>query len=323
MRLADNRMNAYYCAAFRDSIHPMLAHHAVGSKVWDIDGNEMIDIAGGFGPLIFGHNPRFVNDRVVESIQSNSFTLGIEHILVAENARRLCEMVAQERAHFVITGTEAVILAVRLARCYNSRQRIVTFEGSYHGHGDELLGQPSARPDHCFSVYPGITNSKVKHLTVLKYGTEESLQYIEEHASSLAMVLVEPVQSRNPGLQPHTFLHRLRAITAKADIVLLFDEVITGFRIAPGGAQEFYGVKADLVTYGKAIGGGYIVAAVAGRADIMALMVAAGSTMTTRQVHLQRQRTRRARSASILCQWWRSAQSLTTLKSTAGISIRC
>src|SRR5262249_39988235 len=164
--------------------------------------------------------------------------------------------------------TEAVMMAVRLARTAHDRPLIALFAGSYHGTFDGVLAQP-AMANHLEASVPmasGIRPGAVEDVIVLDYGKPESVAQLHKYAGKLAAVLVEPVQSRRPDLQPREFLQELRHFTEAHNIALIFDEVITGFRVAPGGAQEWFGVKADLATYGKVIGGGMPIGVVAGRA---------------------------------------------------------
>ena len=176
-----------------------------------------------------------------------------------------------DRATFCNTGSEAVMTAMRLARTVTGRKKIALFSGSYHGTFDEVLvraakvkGQTRPLP-----IAPGIPEEMVENLLVLDYGTDESLRILEAEMPNLAAVLVEPVQSRHPDLQPREFLHAVRRLTAAHDTALIFDEIVTGFRVHPGGAQAVFGVKADLATYGKVIGGGMPIGAVAGSATYM------------------------------------------------------
>ncbi|HEY5613716.1 MAG TPA: aminotransferase class III-fold pyridoxal phosphate-dependent enzyme, partial [Lysobacter sp.] len=176
-----------------------------------------------------------------------------------------------DRVSWVNTGSEAVQAAIRLSRTYTGRTRIVVFSGDYHGNFDEVLVRATrtAEGRRTVPLAPGIPFRAVEDVLALDYGTEESLDIIRQHASEIAAVLVEPVQSRRPDFQPREFLHGLRKLTEREGIVLVFDEVITGFRICPGGAQEYFGVEADLATYGKIIGGGMPIGVVAGRARFM------------------------------------------------------
>ena len=144
------------------------------------------------------------------------------------------------------------MVALRVARTVTARDKIVYFTGDYHGTFDEVLQRATAHG--AAPIAPGIMTGSAGNVMVLEYGSEKSLEWIRAHGSEIAAVLVEPMQSRHPEVQPREFLHELRGITAQAGTALIFDEVVTGFRVAPGGAQEYYGIRADLATYGKVIG---------------------------------------------------------------------
>ena len=255
------------------STTPLYVASAEGALVEDADGNEYVDISGASGALLFGHNAPCVREALLRMLDSSEFALGFEHALVGSNARRLCRMVGLERATFVNTGTEATTLAARLARLHRGRSRIVCFEGSYHGHYDGFLGTPSssaATLHECTPSSPGVSPAFIEDLVVLQYDDESALAYIIEHADEIAAVFVEPVQAQTSlANAPRAFLRKLRELTRSHGIVMVFDEVVTGFRIAAGGAQAHFGVRADLVTYGKALAGGLPIGAVAGSTKLM------------------------------------------------------
>ncbi|AFZ28245.1 amino acid adenylation enzyme/thioester reductase family protein (plasmid) [Cylindrospermum stagnale PCC 7417] len=268
--LADSRASAGFRPSIKEMVYPIVCDRSQGSKFWDVDGNEYVDITMGFGVHLFGHNPPFVIEALQEQIKLGT-QLGPQSSLAGEVAKLLCELTGLERVTFCQSGTEAVMTSLRLARTATGRTKIVLFSGSYHGHFDGVLARAQASDDKQVSVpmAPGISPHIVEDVVVLDYGDPSALEYIEAHAHELAAVLVEPVQSRRPDLQPKEFLQHLRQVTAKAGTALIFDEIITGFRIHPGGAQAHFGVKADLATYGKISGGGLPFAAVAGKATLM------------------------------------------------------
>ena len=181
------------------------------------------------------------------------------------------ELTGNERVTFCNTGSEAVMAAMRVARTVTSRQKVVMFTGDYHGTFDEVLvkGVRKGGKPHSLPIAPGIPNEMAANIVVLDYATPESLEYIRRHAAELAAVLVEPVQSRHPALQPVEFLREVRKITEASETALIFDEVVTGFRTHPGGVQALFGVRADLVTYGKVVGGGMPIGVLAGHARFM------------------------------------------------------
>lgn len=269
-RLADSRAVVGFRKSTKEMLYPVAARRAEGARIEDIDGNSYTDITMGFGVLLFGHEPGFVREAVREHL-SRGIRLGPRSVETGGAAELLCELTGMERVAFANSGTEANAAAIRLARAATGRDRIVTFQGSYHGHADQVLGRPAGHgaQEGTVPVSRGIPHSAVSELTVLEYGSEEALRAIERDAARIAVVVVEPVQSRHPSLQPAAFVRRLRELTARHGIVLMFDEMLTGFRPALRGAQELYGVTPDLATYGKLLGGGFPIGAVAGRSDIM------------------------------------------------------
>ncbi|MFD4632554.1 MupA/Atu3671 family FMN-dependent luciferase-like monooxygenase [Streptomyces sp. NPDC058284] len=269
--LADSRAAVGFRSSTKEMLYPIAGRRARGSSLEDIDGNRYVDITMGFGVLLFGHEPAFVTEAVREHL-SRGIQLGPRTVETGEAAELLAELTGMERVAFANSGTEANSAAIRLARAATGRSRIITFEGAYHGHNDNVLGRSPRTGGEGPTTVPmsaGIPANAVADLLVLPYGGEESLAVIEQQAADIAAVVVEPVQSRHPSLQPADFVRRLRELTRRHGIVLLFDEMLTGFRPAPRGAQELYGVTPDLATYGKLLGGGFPIGAVAGRADIM------------------------------------------------------
>ncbi len=252
--------------SLKELIYPVVAHRSEGAEIEDIDGNRYIDLAIGYGVNFFGNKPDFVTDALRAQIDEG-FQLGPQFDETSEVAARICTMTGVERVTFSNTGTEAVMTALRIARTVTGRTRIVIFAGSYHGTFDGILAQSAG--GQTVPAAPGTTPNMIADVTVLTYGDPDSLTVIRQHAEQLAAVLVEPVQSRNPSLQPRAFLQELRAITEASATALIFDEIITGFRLHPGGAQAFYGIRADLVTYGKVLGGGMPIGVIAGRAKFL------------------------------------------------------
>ncbi|MER5887627.1 MupA/Atu3671 family FMN-dependent luciferase-like monooxygenase [Streptomyces sp. NPDC001941] len=267
--LADSRAVVGFRSATKEMLYPLVGRSARGARLVDVDGNEYVDITMGFGVLLFGHDPDFVTEAVREHL-SRGIQLGPRAAETGEAAELLAELTGHERVAFATSGTEANSAAIRLARAATGRDVVVTFTGAYHGHADNVLGRSSGgRDPGTVPVSSGIPLSAVADLLVLDYGSDAALAEIEREASRIAAVVVEPVQSRDPGLRPVDFVRRLRELTARHGIVLLFDEMLTGFRPAPRGAQELYGVVPDLATYGKLLGGGFPIGAIAGRADLM------------------------------------------------------
>lgn len=235
--------------------------------MWDLDGNEYVDVLCGFGMNLFGWQPTFVNAAVRQQLELGH-EIGPQHPLAGDVARLLCELTGFDRAGLCNTGSEAVMGAIRIARTVTARALIVSFTGSYHGVFDEALVR-GTKQHRAVPAAPGVMRSSVENVLVLDYGTQESLEIIRSRAHEIAAVLVEPVQSRRPDFQPVEFLKEVRRITEESGTVLIFDEVITGFRAHLRGAQGLFGITADLATYGKVIGGGYPIGVIAGKRKFM------------------------------------------------------
>ncbi len=269
--MADPRVVAGFRSQWKEIVYPLVTERSAGSKLYDIDGNEYIDILNGYGPTVFGHRPKFVTDAVREQLD-HGFEIGPMSPLAGEVAELVSELTGMERVAFTNTGSEAVVCAMRVARTATGRNKIVMFTGDYHGMFDEVLirgikragAAPRSAP-----IAPGIPPQAAENIVVLDYGSSESLEYIRAHAHEFAAVMVEPVQSRHPNLQPREFLQELRKITAEAGTAFIFDEVVTGFRTHPGGAQAIFGIRADMATYGKVIGGGLPIGILTGKSQFM------------------------------------------------------
>ena len=268
--LADSRAVVGFRSATKELLYPIAASKARGAYLEDVDGNTYVDITMGFGALMFGHEPQFLTDAVNAHL-ADGMRLGPRGEEAGQAAELLCELTGMDRAAFATSGTEANSGAFRLARAYTGRTMIVTFDGSYHGHFDPVLGRsvPADEGLRTVPVSAGIPDSAVSETLVLGYGDEASLDTIRRHADRVAAVVLEAVPSRYPERQPVEFVRALRELCDQYGIVLMFDEMLTGFRPHPQGAQGIFGVRADLATYGKVIGGGYPIGAIAGRADIM------------------------------------------------------
>ena len=269
--LADNRGTAGFNFTFKEIVYPLAIEHAKETRVWDVDGNSYIDITMGFGALLFGHTPDFILQSLTSQLQKG-IRLGWQSNMVGETARLLCELTGVERVSFCNSGTEAVMTALRLARAVTGKAKIAVFAGAFHGTFDGVLvrGEESVEGGlRTIPLAPGIPEHMIKDVIMLHFGRTESLEILKTHAHDLAAVLVELPQSRRPDLVPNQFLFDLRQMTEALDVALIFDEVVAGFRMHPGGAQALVGVQADIVTYGKALGGGFPVAAIGGKAKYL------------------------------------------------------
>ena len=262
-RLADPRVASGFRAQWKEMVYPIVIERSAGSKLWDVDGNEYIDVLNGFGVTMFGHRPRFVEEAVARQLQLG-FEIGPQTRLAGQVAEQLCELTGMDRATFCNTGSEAVMAAMRLARTVTGKKKVAFFAGDYHGAFDEVLVKGTGRP-----IAPGIPAESTANVLVLEYGSAAALETIRAQAHELAAVMVEPVQSRHPNLRPVEFLRELRAMADRENFALIFDEVVTGFRTHPGGMQALYGIRADMATYGKVIGGGMPIGALAGSSKYM------------------------------------------------------
>ncbi|PNG48950.1 Polyketide synthase PksJ [Variovorax sp. B4] len=265
--MADPRVVNGFRPATKEITYQIVVERSKGSRMWDIDGNEYVDTLNGFGMNLFGWQPDFILDAMRKQLDAG-FEIGPQHPLAAEVCERVCELTDCDRAALCNTGSESVMAAIRIARTVTGRNTVVLFTGSYHGTFDEVLVR-AGRNAKGMSAAPGVMQGMFGDVRVLDYGTPEALEFIRANADDLAAVLVEPVQSRRPDFQPREFLREVRAITEKTDTCLIFDEVITGFRSHLGGAQALFGIRADLATYGKVIGGGLPVGVIAGKRAYM------------------------------------------------------
>ncbi len=260
--MADPRVVSGFKPLTKELVYPIVIEKSSGNRLWDVDGNEYIDTLNGFGSCLFGHQPDFIKEALHQQIELG-FEVGPQHPLAGEVCELLCEFTGHERAALCNTGSEAVLGAMRIARTVTGRSLIIAFTGSYHGINDEALVRGSKKLK-TFPAAAGILPNSVQNILLLEYGTEESLEIIRNRANEVAAVLAEPVQSRRPEFQPVDFLREVREITKASETLLIFDEIITGFRMHPGGTQALFDIKADIATYGKVIGGGVSVGAILG-----------------------------------------------------------
>lgn len=266
-RLADPRAVTGFNPVLKELVYPLIVNRSSGSKLWDVDGNEYVDATCGFGSNLLGHSPAFIVEALNAQL-NQGYEIGPTPALAGEVADLMCELTGQERVVFCNTGSEATMGAMRLARTVTGRDKIAMFTNSYHGNYNEVL----VRGTKSLKTLPasaGIPRAAVEEILVLEYDSPESLEVLRARANELAAIMVEPVQGHDMNLQPRDFLRQLRQLTEQAGIALIFDEVVTGFRAHLGGAQAYFGVQADIATYGKIIGGGMPMGAIAGRRQFM------------------------------------------------------
>jgi len=251
---------------------PFFVREAAGCRLLDVDGREYIDYVGTWGPAILGHAPAVVIDAVRQAA-GRGLSFGTPHPIEVEMAETICRLVPSvKKVRMVNSGTEATMSCLRLARGFTGRDRVIKFEGCYHGHVDSLLVKAGSgaltlgQPDSA-----GVPAALASLTTTVPFNEEEAIEAVfREHGAEIAAVILEPVPA-NAGLYlpKPGYLELLRRLCSEHDALLIFDEVMTGFRLAPGGAQELYGITPDLTAMGKVIGGGLPVGAFGGRADIM------------------------------------------------------
>jgi glutamate-1-semialdehyde 2,1-aminomutase len=251
---------------------PFFVARGEGARIWDVDGNEYIDYVGSWGPAILGHAPK-VALQAVRDAATRGLSFGIPNPLEVEMAELICDWIPSiNKVRMVNSGTEATMSCIRLARAFTGRDKLIKFDGCYHGHADALLVKVgSGALTHSQPSSAGVPSAFADLTISLPFNNAELLRKaFQENKNEIAAVIVEPVPA-NAGLYlpRENFLSILREQCTSSDALLIFDEVITGFRVARGGAQELYGVKPDLTALGKIIGGGLPVGAFGGRAEIM------------------------------------------------------
>ena len=264
---ADPRSVSGFRPETKEMTYPIVVKKSEGQYLWDLNDNTYIDMLCGFGSNFFGNK----NTQIINAMQEQlkqGIEVGPQHSLTLDTARLVSELTGNERVAFCNTGSEAVLGAIRIARTVTARKKIVSFSGSYHGINDDVIVRTGAN-GQTIPAASGICPESVVNTIVLEYGSPASLDYIRANADDIAGVLVEPVQSRRCNFQPAEFLTELRKLTLELDICLIFDEIITGFRIQADGAQGHFNIRADLCTYGKIIGGGLPIGIVAGKTKYM------------------------------------------------------
>lgn len=252
--------------------NPLFIKEGKGSKFFDADGNEYIDYIGSWGPHLFGHNPPFIIEALNEAIKHGT-SFGAPTEIEIEMAKLITELVPSvEKVRMVNSGTEATMSAVRAARGYTGREKFIKFEGCYHGHADYfLIKAGSGALTLGVPTSPGVTKGNAADTLLAQYNNINTIKdLIINNKNEIAAIIIEPIAGNMGVIKAEdNFINELRSICDEEKIVLIFDEVMTGFRVAKGGAQEILGIKPDLSTFGKIIGGGLPVGAFGGKAEIM------------------------------------------------------
>lgn len=258
--------------------HPPVIRGAAGSRLIDVDGREYVDYLCAYGPVLLGHGDPAVAAAVREAAESGT-VIGVTHPEEVRLAERIAmHLPSMQRLRFVSTGTEACMSAARVARSFTRREKIVRFGGNYHGHSDEMIFSAGASSNSNSGIDAGITPATSGCVIVLPYNDAEAVERcLKERGDEIAAIFVEPVCANMGLVLPvQGYLHRLADLAKSAGSLLVFDEIITAFRLGLGGVQSFYGIDPDLTCIGKVLGGGLPIAAFGGRPDVMARLAPGG-----------------------------------------------
>lgn len=259
--------------------NPLFIKKAFGAKIFDVDGNKFIDFIGSWGPHLFGHNPPFIKKALLQTIK-NGTSFGAPSELEVKIAKLISELVPSiEMIRMVNSGTEAAMSAVRAARGFTGKEKFIKFEGCYHGHADYfLIKAGSGALTFGVPTSPGVTKGNAADTLIANYNDIESVKkIISKNKNQIAALIIEPIAGNMGVVKAEAnFLKELRSICSEEKIILIFDEVMSGFRVSKGGAQEIYDIKPDLTTFGKIIGGGLPVGAFGGKKEIMEMIAPVG-----------------------------------------------
>ena len=269
-RMADPRAISGFRKIWKELVYQIATRKSAGSRMWDIDGNEYIDVTSGFGVNIFGYDVPEVTAALHAQVDAG-IELGSLSPLAKEAAELICDITGMERATFANTGSESLAGAIRAARTVTGRDFIAVFEDEYHGISEEVLVKsvgPKGR-HRSAPAAPGIPDHMVEKVIVLHYDDPNALEVLRSRADEIAAVIIEPVQNRHPDFRPAETIKAVRRVTEECEIPLIFDEMITGFRLHPRGAQGYFGVDVDMACYGKIMSGGLPIAAIAGKAKYL------------------------------------------------------
>jgi glutamate-1-semialdehyde 2,1-aminomutase len=254
--------------------YPFFVKKADGSVIWDVDGNRYLDFCNGYGALLFGHRRKEILSAVLSQLKNGTLYCAPTDIEVELSELIVRNYPSMEKVRLVNTGSEATMTAIRLARGFTKKKKIIKFEGCYHGAHDSVLVKAGSGAAHNgISISEGGLDEVSKNTLVVQYNNLQDLNSVLEKQKDVAGVIIEPVLANMGLVLPEKrFLDDVRKITKDHDVPLIFDEVVTGFRMSPGGAQKYYDIKPDITTLGKALGNGFVIAAVGGKNEIMDML---------------------------------------------------
>jgi glutamate-1-semialdehyde 2,1-aminomutase len=254
--------------------YPFFVKKADGSVIWDVEGNRYIDFCNGYGALLLGHRRKEILSAVLAQLKNGTLYCAPTDIEVELSELIVRNYPSMEKVRLVNTGSEATMTAIRLARGFTKKKKIIKFEGCYHGAHDSVLVKAGSGAAHNgISISEGGLDEVSKNTLVVQYNNSQDLDSVLEKQKDVAGVIIEPVLANMGLVLPEKrFLAEVRKITKDHDVPLIFDEVVTGFRMSPGGAQKYYSIKPDLTTLGKALGNGFVIAAVGGKNEIMNML---------------------------------------------------
>lgn len=254
--------------------YPFFVKKADGSAIWDVDGNRYLDFCNGYGALLLGHRRKEILSAVLSQLKNGTLYCAPTDIEVELSELIVGNYPSMGKVRLVNTGSEATMTAIRLARGFTKKKKIIKFEGCYHGAHDSVLVKAGSGAAHNgISISEGGLDEVSKNTLVVQYNNSQDLDSVLEKQKDIACVIIEPVLANMGLVLPEKrFLAEIRKITKDHDVPLIFDEVVTGFRMSPGGAQQYFGIKPDLTTLGKALGNGFVIAAVGGKNEIMNML---------------------------------------------------
>jgi glutamate-1-semialdehyde 2,1-aminomutase len=254
--------------------YPFFVKKAKGSMIWDVDGKNYIDYCNAYGALLLGHRRKEIISNVIKQLEKGTLYCAPTEIEVELSELISRNFPSMNKIRLVNTGSEATMTAIRLARGFTKKKKIIKFEGCYHGAHDYVLVKAGSGAAHIgMSVSEGSLEEVSKNTLVVQYNNSQELQSLLEKEKEVAAVIVEPVLANMGLVLPEkNFLNEMRKITSENNIVLIFDEVVTGFRMSTGGAQKYFSIKPDITTLGKALGNGFPIAAVGGKSEIMDML---------------------------------------------------